>query len=88
MKLSKRTTIKLTDRQDNIIGHMCYAGFKLWNVLNYERRNYRELGFDTMPSCRDQKMQHKADLFARSLPSQTAQDVANRLDWACHTSHF
>ena len=82
MKLSKRTTIKLSDSQANIIGHMCYAAFKLWNVLNYERRNYSELGFDTMPSCRVQKMQHKADLFARSLPSQTAQDVANRLDWA------
>ena len=56
VKLSKRTTIKLTDRQANIIGHMCYAGFKLWNTLNYERLHYRELGFDTMPSCRDQKM--------------------------------
>ena len=79
MKLTIETCMRLTEIQANIVGHMNYAAYKLWNVLNYERRNYSELGFDTMPSCRDQKMQHKDDLFARSLPSQTAQDVANRL---------
>ena len=82
MKLTIETCMKLTETQANIVGHMGYMAFKLWNTLNYERLHYRELGFETMPSCRDQKMQHKDDLFARSLPSQTAQDVANSLDWA------
>ncbi len=61
---------------------MNYSAYKLWNVLNYERRNYNEFGFDSMPSCRDQKMQNKDNFFARNLPSQTAQAVANSLDWA------
>ncbi len=61
---------------------MAYAAYKFWNVLNYERLHYSALGFDNMPSCRNQKMQHKSHFFACSLPSQTAQAVANSLDWA------
>ena len=56
MKLTIKTCMKLTKTQSNIVGHMGFMATKLWNTLNYERRNYSELGFDTMPSCRDQKM--------------------------------
>lgn len=33
MLLSQKTTIKLNNAESNIIGHMCYAAYKLWNVL-------------------------------------------------------
>ena len=37
MLLSKHTAVKLQPDQANIISHMCYAAYKLWNVCNYER---------------------------------------------------
>ena len=43
MLLSQKTTIKLNNAESNIIGHMCYAAYKLWNVCNYERQNYKGL---------------------------------------------
>ena len=44
MLLSKKTVIRLTDVQANYLAHMNYAASKLWNVLNYERNHYDELG--------------------------------------------
>ena len=35
MLLSHKTSVKVTEDQANIIGHMCYAASKLWNVCNY-----------------------------------------------------
>lgn len=43
MLLARETSVILTNEQSNIIGHMCYAAYKLWNVCNYERLNYKEL---------------------------------------------
>lgn len=71
MLLSHKTTIKVNSDYSNIIGHMCYAAFKLWNVCNYERLHYKELGFDEYPNWYYQKKAHKDDLWARQLPSQT-----------------
>lgn len=80
MLLSHKTTIKVNSDYSNIIGHMCYAAFKLWNVCNYERLRYKELGFDKYPNWYYQKKAHKDDLWARQLPSQTAQEVCKILD--------
>lgn len=80
MLLSHKTTIKVNSDYSNIIGHMCYAAFKLWNVCNYERLHYKELGFDEYPNWYYQKKAHKDDLWARQLPSQTAQEVCKILD--------
>ena len=44
MKRVKETKLKLEKKEANIVGHLCYAAFKLWNVLNYERLHYEELG--------------------------------------------
>ena len=84
MLLSKKTTIMVDTDQANIIGHLCYASYKLWNVCNYERKNYKELGFEKFPNWYYQKKAHKNDLWARQLPSQTAQEVCKLLDkaWA------
>ena len=40
MLLSKKTSIKVSQEYANVIGHMCYAASKLWNVCNYERQHY------------------------------------------------
>ena len=32
MLLSRKTFVKLNENESNIIGHLCYAASKLWNV--------------------------------------------------------
>ena len=80
MLLSHKTSIKVSDTYSNIIGHMCYAAYKLWNVCNYERFHYKELGLKEYPDWYYQKKAHKEDLWYRQLPSQTAQEVCKLLD--------
>jgi len=82
MLLSHETVIQMDDQSSNIIGHMCYAASKLWNVCNYERSNYKELGLEKYPDWYHQKSSHKGDLWYKSLPSQTAQEVCKLLDKA------
>ena len=80
MLLSKETTIPISDEYSNIISHMSYAAYKLWNVCNYERRNYKSLGLDKFPDWYYQKKCHKENTWFKSLPSQTAQEVCKVLD--------
>lgn len=80
MLLSHKTTIKLNDTESNIVGHMCYAAYKLWNACNYERHNYKTLGLTEYPDWYYQKKAHKGDLWYKQLPSQTAQEVCKLLD--------
>ena len=49
MLLSKKTVIQLNETEANILGHMNYAAYKLWNICNYERYNYKELGLEEYP---------------------------------------
>ena len=74
MLLTHETTIVLNKNDANIVGHMCYAAYKLWNVCNYERNNYKNLGLEKYPDWYYQKSRHKDDLWFKSLPSQTAQE--------------
>lgn len=32
MPLSHKASVKLNENYSNIVGHMCYAVYKLWNV--------------------------------------------------------
>lgn len=81
MLLSHKTTIKINRNYSNIIGHMCYAAYKLWNVCNYERVHYKELALPAgYPDWYYQKKAHKSDLWYKQLPSQTAQEVCKLLD--------
>ena len=82
MLLSHRTSLKICPEYSNIIGHMCYAASKLWNVCNYERHHYKELGLEKYPDWYYQKKAHKGDLWYRQLPSQTAQETCKQLDKA------
>ena len=80
MLLSHETTITFNQDEANIVGHMCYAAYKLWNVCNYERNHYKEAGLEKHPDWYYQKSKHKDDLWFRSLPSQTAQEVCKLLE--------
>lgn len=80
MLLSHKTTIKLSKDDSNMIGHMCYAASKLWNVCNYERYHYKEMKFKKYPDWYYQKSHHKNHVWYKSLPSQTAQEVCKLLD--------
>lgn len=82
MLLSHKTSVKVTEDQANIIGHMCYAASKLWNICNYERLHYKEMNPDEYPDWYYQKKAHKDDLWYKQLPSQTAQEVCKLLDKA------
>ena len=80
MLLSRKSTIQLNDDEANIVGHMNYAAYKLWNVCNYERNHYKELGLEKYPDWYYQKANHKNDIWFKALPSQTAQEVCKLLD--------
>lgn len=81
MRLSHMTTIKINNEYSNIIGHMGYAAYKLWNVCNYERNNYKELDLPVdYPDWYYQKKAHKDDIWFKSLPSQSAQEICKQLD--------
>ena len=81
MLLSHKTVIKLDETYSNIIGHMCYAAYKLWNVCNYERLHYGELSLPVKyPDWYYQKKAHRDDLWYRQLPSQSAQEICKLLD--------
>ena len=80
MLLSQKTSVKLTENASNFIGHMCYTAYKLWNVCNYERYHYKELGLKEYPDWYYQKKAWKDSLWFKQLPSQTAQEVCKLLD--------
>ena len=82
MLLSRKTVIRLDENESNIIGHMCYAASKLWNICNYERIHYKESGMEKYPDWYYQKSHHKDNMWFKSLPSQTAQEVCKLLDKA------
>lgn len=82
MLLAKKTTITVSQAESIIIGHMCYAASKLWNVCNYERLNYKTLDLETYPNWYYQKKAHKGDLWYKNLPAQSAQEVCKLLDKA------
>ena len=61
MLLTHETTIVLNKNDANIVGHMCYAAYKLWNVCNYERSNYKNLGLEKYPDwyCGSNHSRHR-----------------------------
>ena len=62
-----------------VLGLSTYAAARLYNVGNYERHNYKELGFDKLPDWYSQKKNLKTNIWYKSLPSQTSQDILQRL---------
>jgi len=82
MKLSCKTILHPTTEQKIILDSYAFAAAKLWNVGNFEKHHYQDLGFDTFPNWYDQKKRLKGHLWYKALPSQTAQEVLNVLQQA------
>ena len=75
LHLTKKCNIKVNNTQAIILGCFGVAAAKLWNVANYEKKNYKELGMDKFPNWYYQKKALKDNFWYKNLPSQTAQDV-------------
>lgn len=82
MLLTYQFELRVNEMMSIILGHLSYAASKLYNVGNYERKEYKSLGFDIMPDWYDQKKRLKDNIWYKSLPSQTSQDVLARLNEA------
>ena len=80
MHLTYQFEIKVNNKLGIILGHLTYAASKLFNVGNYERKEYQSLGFDSMPNWYVQKKRLKDDIWYKSLPSQTSQEILAILD--------
>ena len=82
MLLTYQFELNVEEKTSIILGHLCYAASKLFNVGNYERKEYKSLGFEKMPDWYSQKKRLKDNIWYKSLPSQTSQDVLARLNEA------
>ena len=80
MLLTYQFELTVNNKESIVLGHLCYAASKLFNVGNYERKEYKALGFEKIPDWYDQKKRLKDDIWYKSLPSQTSQDVLARLE--------
>ena len=82
MLLTYQFELRVNETMSIILGHLSYAASKLFNVGNYERKEYKSLGFEIMPDWYDQKKRLKDNIWYKSLPAQTSQDVLARVDEA------
>ena len=82
MLLTYQFELRVNETMSIILGHLSYAAGKLFNVGNYERKEYKSLGFASIPDWYDQKKRLKDNIWYKSLPAQTSQDVLARLSEA------
>ena len=80
MLLTYQFELKVNNSLAIILGHLTYVASKLFNIGNYERKEYRQLGFEKMPDWYDQKKRLKDNIWYKSLPAQSSQDVLARLN--------
>lgn len=80
MLLARKLQVEVTEEQHCYFSHMSYAASKLWNICNYEKYNWKELGLEEFPNWYYQKKKWKNNFWYKLLPSQTAQEVCKVLD--------
>ena len=88
MLLARKLQVEVTEEQCCYFSHMSYAASKLWNLCNYEKYIWKELGLEEFPNWYYQKKKWKNNFWYKMLPSQTAQEVCKSLDqsWKSYTS--
>lgn len=79
MLLTKKFVYKPTLDELLVLNSFAYASAKLWNIGNYEKKNYKQLDFEQFPDWYDQKKRLKTEFWYKNLPSQTAQQVLKDL---------
>ncbi|WP_338752929.1 transposase [Bacillus sp. FJAT-52991] len=67
---------------DRILFQLGYAARKLWNVANYEKKNWNKESNTPFPNRYDQKKRLKNHFWYKNLPSQSAQEVLKVLQEA------
>lgn len=82
MKLAKSCVLIPSQEAALVLGHLTYAAWKLWNVANYERKNWVKESGAPYPNWYDQKKRLKEHFWYKNLPSQSAQELLHTLDGA------
>lgn len=59
MLLARKLQVEVTEEQCYYFSHMSYAASKLWNLCNYEKYNWKELGLEEFPNWYYQKKKWK-----------------------------
>lgn len=80
MKLAKICVIHTEGDVSLVLGHLSYAAWKLWNVANYERKNWVKESGLPYPNWYDQKKRLNDQFWYNNLPSQSAQELLHTLD--------
>lgn len=80
IRLTKRCTINPNNQQRIALQALTYATRKLWNVANYERKQWVKGSGLPYPGWYDQKKRLKAHFWYKNLPSQSAQELLAVLD--------
>jgi putative transposase len=81
MLRTHKLTVRITGKKAKILGAMGYAGTKLWNTANWERRDqWAKTG--EMPNYAEQASELKTNKWYKQLPSQTAQAILEKLEQA------
>ena len=75
MKLAENFILKPNKTQQIILGCLGYASARLYNVANYERKNYSKDSNKDFPDWYNQKKELKDHFWYKNLPSQTAQET-------------
>jgi putative transposase len=71
--------LKTNRIQKTVLDSLTYAAGNLWNIANYERRNWTNDGDTKYPDWFDQKKRLKDHYWYKCLPSQTAQELLKQL---------
>lgn len=79
MFLAKRIVFKPSKEELIVLNSLSYSSAKLWNIGNYEKKNYKTLGLAKFPDWYDQKKRLKDEFYFKNLPSQTAQNTLDIL---------
>lgn len=71
---------KPNKNKEIMLKSITYATWKLWNVANYERKNWTNESGKEYPNWYVQKKTLKDHFWYKNLPSQSAQELLNQLD--------
>lgn len=82
IKLAKKCTINPDQCSNELImlNALTYATSKLWNVANYERKQWTKESGQPYPNWYDQKKRLKNHFWFKNLPSQSAQELLAKLE--------
>lgn len=79
MLLAKISIIRPSEEEKFILDYLALASAKIWNIGNYEKYNYKDLGLNEFPNYFDQRHRLKNNYWYKCLMAQTAQNTLDDL---------